>query len=423
MRLIPDDRTQRWLALGNLVNMAGTGATLSALVIFLAQVKHLPLAQAASLLTVSGLVGVLGAVPLGQLSDRCGPRAVAIGAELVCAAATCVLLLAGNVWICALALATKQLATSGNTAARATLMGKLVPPERRAALRAYQRSVTNVGFTVGALGSGLVLASDSTAAIYALLGVDAVTFCFSAFATARLPRVDRGSRGRGLAADALSDPGYVSVAALNALHSLNRSVVSVGIPLWVIYGSSLPRWAVSAAMILNTTVIVVLQVPLSKQAEDVRRSGRALLTGGLCTAVGCAALALGATLPTAAVWLLFVLACLTLALGEILGAAAGWTLSYDLAPDELLGQYQGLWQLIADGSSKAAGPAVIGGAVAVGSLGWTALAGGCALLAVASPPIVSWAPTRTRRHRTAKNTGPGVAAEAAVAERHRAEPT
>lgn len=407
MRLIPEDRTQRWLALGNLVNMVGTGATLSALVIFLAQVKHLPLAQAASLLTVSGLVGILGAVPLGQLSDRCGPRAVAIGAELVCAAATCALLLAGNVWMCALALAVKQLATSGNTAARATLMGKLVPPERRAALRAYQRSVTNVGFTVGALGSGLALAADSTAAIYALLGVDAATFCFSAFATAQLPPVDRGSRGRGIAADALSDPGYLSVAALNAVHTLNRAVVSVGIPLWVVYGSSLPRWAVSAAMILNTTAIVVLQVPLSKQAEDVHRSRRALLAAGLCTAVGCAALAVGRASPTVVVWLLFIAACLTLALGEILGAAAGWTLSYDLAPDELLGQYQGLWQLVADGSSKAAGPAVIGWAVAVGPLGWTTLAGGFALVAVVSPPIVDWAPPRTRRHRAAQQLGPG----------------
>lgn len=161
-------------------------------------------------------------------------------------------------------------------------------------------------------------------------------------------------------------------------------------------------------------MLVVLQVPLSKRAEDVRRSRRALLTGGLCTAVGCAALALGRTLPTAAVCLLFVVACLTLALGEILGAAAGWTLSYDLAPDELLGQHQGLWQLIADGSSKAAGPAVIGWAVAVGSLGWTAPAGGFALLAVASPAIVSWAPTPTRRHRTAEQTGPGVVTDGSI---------
>jgi MFS family permease len=403
MRLLPEEHAQRWLALGNLVNMAGTGATLSALAIFLAQVKHLPLAEAASLLTISGLAGVLGAVPLGQLSDRLGPRAVAIGAEVVCAFSTFALLLATNAWFCGLALTIRQLATSGNTAARATLMGKLVRPDRRAALRAYQRSVTNVGFTVGALGAGLALATNSTRAMYALLVADAVTFCFSAFATSRLPQVDRGSRGRGLAADAFSDTGYLSLAVLNAAHNLNQSVVYVGIPLWVVYGSSLPHWAVSAAMLINTTVAILFQVPLSKHAENLRRARWVLLIGGLCVAAGCAMLAAGTIVPTAEVWLLFVLACLALGFGGILSAAAGWTLSYDLAPEDLLGQYQGVWQLIADGSSKSVGPAIIGWAMAVGPLGWTAQAGGFALAAAASPAIVNWAPRRTRKRRPAGN--------------------
>ncbi|GGL05198.1 MFS transporter [Sphaerisporangium melleum] len=406
MRLIPEDRVQRWLAVGNLVNMAGTGAALSTLVVFLARAKHLELSQAAALLSVSGLIGVLGAVPLGQLSDRYGPRSVAIGTELTCAAATCALLLAWDVWVCALALTVKHLATSGNTAARATLMGKLVPPERRTALRAYQRSVTNVGFALGALGAGPALASGSTTALYALLAADAVTFCLSAFATARLPQVSRGAHRRRLAADALSDRGYLSMAVLNAAHTLNRAIVSIGVPLWVVYGSPLPHWAVSAAMMLNTSIIVVLQVPLSKQAEDIRGSRRALLIAGLCTAVGCGMFAVGGILSTAAVWPLFVVACLALAFGEILGAAAGWTLSYDLAPDDMLGQYQGVWQLVADGSSKAAGPAVIGWAVAAGALGWSALAAGFTAVSVVSPAAAGWASTRTRRHRAARRAEP-----------------
>jgi MFS family permease len=401
MRFVPADRTQRWLALGNLVNMTGTGASLSALVVFLAQAKHLPLAQAASLLSVGGLIGVLGAVPLGQLSDRYGARIVAITAELVCAVATCGLMVSRNMWSCALALAIKQLATSGNTAARSTLMGKLVPPKQRAALRAYQRSVTNVGFSLGALGSGFALAADNTAALYVLLALDAATFCFGAFATAKLPEASRGAKGRGLAADALSDPGYLSVALLNAVHTLNRAVVSIGIPLWVVYGSRLPHWAISAAMILNTVVVVGLQVPLSGQAKDVRGARGSLLMAGALTASGCAALAAGGASSGYALWMFLSVACLTLSLGEILGAAAGWTLSYDLAPDELLGQYQGVWQLIADGASKAAGPALIGWTVAAGPLGWSVLAGGFAMVAGSSPANVSWAKPRTRKHRTA----------------------
>jgi MFS family permease len=414
-RLVPRDRSQRWLAFGNLVNMTGTGATLSALVVFLATVKHLPLTQAAALLTTSGLVGVAGALPLGQFSDRYGARAMAIATELACTAATVLLIVVSGVWLLAVCLAVRQLATSANTAARATLMGRLVPAEELVRLRAYQRSVTNVGFSLGALLSAAAMAAGSPNALRALLALDAATFCFSAAATAKLPRVGSGVRRPGLAKDAMSDIGYVSASTLNAVHTLNRSVVSLGIPLWIVYASHLPHWAVAAALILNTVMVIWLQVPVSPHAESVSACRRSLLTAGLLTAVGCAALAAADTvrdeLPLT--WTLLVAACLVLSLGEVLGAAAGWTLSYELANQPLLGQYQGLWQLLSDTASKAAGPAVIGWALASGPIGWTTLATVFALTGAASPPVVSWAARRPRVrpvHGSAPSPAPAAAA-------------
>ncbi|MEU3526788.1 MFS transporter [Streptomyces sp. NPDC038707] len=399
MPLLPAGRDQRWLAVGNLVNMTGTGATLSALVVFLAEVRHLPLAQATALLTASGLIGVVGAVPLGQAGDRYGARGVAVVTELVCAASMVALTVAPGAWGCALCLAVRQLATSGNTAARATLMGRVVPPGERSALRAYQRAVTNVGFSLGALLSAAAMTAGGRAALYGLVLLDAATFCFGAYATSRLPGAGRGVRRPGLAGDALRDRGYVSVSLLNAVHTLNRSVVSLGIPLWVVYASGLPRWTVSGAMILNTCAVILLQVPLSGQARDIARSRRSLLWAGLLTAAGCAALAAAGTLRErpSLVWPLFVAACLVLAVGEILGAAAGWTLSYELAPDEFLGQYQGVWQLVADASAKAAGPALIGWALAAGPAGPAGLAGAFLLTGAVSPAVVGRAERRRRR--------------------------
>lgn len=83
--------------------------------------------------------------------------------------------------------------------------------------------------------------------------------------------------------------------------------------------------------------------------------------------------------------------------GEILGAAAGWTVSYDLAPERLLGHYQGMWQFLADGSSKVAGPVAVG---------WAALAAGFAALAASSPPLVTWSAAHAR-----SAAGPPPAAE------------
>lgn len=395
-RLIPRDHDQRWLAIGNLVNMSGTGATLSALVVFLATVKSLPLAQATALLTVSGLVGVVGAVPLGRLSDRYGARRMAILTELVCAAAIALLIVVNGTWPLAACLAVRQLATSANTAARATLMGRLVSAEERVRLRAYQRSVTNVGFSLGALLSAAAMSMDSPDAVYPLLALDAATFVFSAVATAKLPDVGRGARRPTPAKGALRDAGYLGTSMLNALHTINRSVVSLGVPLWIVYASRLPHWTVPAALILNTGMVIWLQVPLSPRAEGIAACRRALLTAGLLTAAGCAALAAAEKLHAEPplVWTLLLLGCVVLAVAEILGAAAGWTLSYDLASASMLGQYQALWQFLGDGASKVAGPAAIGWALAGGPPGWAALAAAFALTGAASPPVVRWAAVR-----------------------------
>lgn len=403
--LLPSDRTQRWLALGNLVNMTGTGATAAVLVVFLAHTKELPLAQASSLLAVSGLVGVVGSVPVGWLSDRVGARLTAITTELVCASATVVVLVADSTWTLVAGLAIRQLSTSGNSAARAALMGALVPPDQRTRLRAYQRSVTNIGFAVGGAASALALATNSGAALAVVLAADAATFCFSAYATSRLPDAGRTSTRRGLALNVLTDRGYLTVGALNAAHALNRAAVSLGLPLWIVYGSTLPDWTISAAMVLNTVLVIVLQVPLSRSAHDVAGARRTLLAAGGFTALGCTALAGGGIASAGPEWAFLAAACVTLTFGEILGAAAGWTLSYELAPPERFGEYLGTWQLMADGSAKIVGPVLLGWAVAIGPAGWTILAAGFAITAMASPLVITRSTASRREPATARAPG------------------
>lgn len=397
-RLLPREPSLRWLAVGNLVNMTGTGASLAALVVYLAYVKHLPLPEATSILTAAGLIGVLGAVPVGHLSDRYGARRTAVVAELVCALAVIALLPLTAPWLLAAALAVRQLAVSGNTVARAALMGRLVTSAQRVELRAYQRSVSNVGFAVGALLAGVAIGRGGAGALYALLLFDALTFVFAAYATTRLPRsadtILAAANGAASttppqARVVLPDYSYVSAAVLNAGHALNLAVVSVGLPLWIVYLSPLPSWAASLALGLNTVLIVLLQVPLSRHARELSQASRTLAVAGLLTAVGCAALGAGSSAGVGLGWVAFLLACSALAVGEVLGSAAGWALSYDLAPDHLVGRYQGVWQLTADGVTKAAGPAIMGAAVGAGSLGLGALAAAFGVLAGVTPVSIS----------------------------------
>jgi MFS family permease len=392
-RLLPEAPAERWLALGNLVNMIGAGATLTSLTVYLATDKGLTVGWAGAVLAVAGAIGLTGAIPLGHLGDRRGPRGVAAATEIICAAAIVGLLLARQSWLIAVCLGIRQFAISGNGAARGALMGTLVTPERRTALRAYQRSVTNVGFTVGALIAGLAIGSGNATALTAVIAANALTYCFGAYATLRLPTVSPQAGRRSRGTEALTDRGFLVGATVNALQSLNRVVVTVGVPLWIVYASPLPTWSVSAAVILNTVTVVALQVFIARYADTLDRARRALTAGGLFTAAACATLILAPAQGTVWNWTVLATASILLVFGEMTGAAAGWTLSYELAPTHALGQYQGLWQTFADVSTRVAGPGLMAALVAA-SGGWGALAAGFAVVSCVTPPLIRWSERR-----------------------------
>ena len=392
--LLPQDHNRRWLALGNLVNMMGTGASLATLVVFLADVKGLSLALAASVLAAAGLMGILGAAPVGVLIDRSGPKSVAVVTELVCALAVLVLLAApGTVWII-VALTVRQLSVTANTVARATVMGRMGDAEDRVALRAYQRAVTNVGFGAGTVLSAAAVAIGSTEALVAVMCLDAATFGFGALATARLrgtfrPAPRRADEGTGSRSAVLRDWRFVLLALLNAVCSLNGVAASLGISFWVVFASDLPNWAVSASYAINTVLVVLLQVRFSKASSTVHGSATSLRSAGLLAGAFCLLLAFSGALTGWVVWLPFVVATVVITLSEMWQSAAGWTLSYEFADDRLLGKYQAAWHLTNDAVVKALGPLVVGLAVARGAAGFVVLAAAFCLLALVTPAVVS----------------------------------
>jgi len=399
--LLPREHNRRWLALGNLVNMTGTGASLATLVVFLADVKGLSLALAASVLAAAGFVGILGAAPVGVLIDRVGAKIVAVVTEVVCALAVLVLLGApGTVWM-VVALTVRQLSVTANTVARATVMGRMGDAEDRVALRAYQRAVTNVGFGAGTLLSAAAVAIGTTEALVTVMCLDAASFLFGAFATARLhgtfpPGPSRDDESPGSRPTVLRDWRYVLLALLNAVCSLNGVAAGLGVSFWVVYASDLPSWAVSVSYAVNTVLVVLLQVRFSQASATVRGSATSLRSAGLLAGVFCVLLAISGELTGWVVWVPFLVAAVVITVSEMWQSAAGWTLSYEFANDRMLGAYQAVWHLTNDAVVKALGPLLVGLAVAQGAAGFGALATAFCVLALATPAVVS-ALGRSRR--------------------------
>jgi hypothetical protein len=281
---------------------------------------------------------------------------------------------------------------------RATLIAVSLPPARRTPTRAYLRVITNLGIGAGSGVAALALQADTRAAYLALIVLDAGTFVAAAALLRRLPIAAAATPAEpvdGSRLRALTDWPYLTMAALNAVLTLQFGLLEVGVPLWIAGHTHAPRVLVSVVFLLNTAMIVLLQVRATRRVDTVPAAGQAARRAGVLLALSCLVYAAaGGTGAWVAVAVL-VVGGIVQTFGEMLSAAAGWTLSYDLARPDVPGAYQGVFT-----GGFAAGqmlsPLVITvTAIHLGRPGWVILAVIFAVAGTALVPVSRWA-IRTR---------------------------
>jgi MFS family permease len=144
-------------------------------------------------------------------------------------------------------------------------------------------------------------------------------------------------------------------------------------------------------MLVNTVLVVALQVRAAKGTDEPGAAARAFGVGGLLVAASCAAFALALDTPALVAAVLLVGGVALQSLGEVRGQAAAWALSYDLAPEGAHGEYQGVFNTGMSGAMML-GPVLITWLViGHGWLGWAALAALFAVTGLAMAPAVRWA--------------------------------
>src|SRR5436309_14953552 len=72
--LVPEPGPRRVLAVGTLVNAFGFGLVFTSMTLYFTRVLHLSNGLVGLGLTIAGLIGMFGGVPIGHLADRLGPR-------------------------------------------------------------------------------------------------------------------------------------------------------------------------------------------------------------------------------------------------------------------------------------------------------------------------------------------------------------
>lgn len=382
---------QRLLTLAQLSNSVGDGAYYTTSALYFTQVVGLAPARVGLGLTIGWAVGSLAGLPLGRLADRRGPRGTSVLLALATALAVASFTLVGGFLPFVLAACAYAAAQSGLAAARQALLAGLVPTGERTGLLARLQSTLNAGLAVGAGLGGLALHAGTRAAYLTVFAVDAVSFLVCAVLLLGLPRVAsvpvRPRGGLGV----LRDRPYTVVALLNTVLLLRLPLLSLVLPLWITERTGAPAWLVSALFVLNTAAVTVFQVRAARGVSGLVGATRVLRRSGWVMCAACAVFALSAG---ASAWVaagVLVVGAVLQVAAEMGQSAGSWQLSFDLAPTDRVGEYQGLFGTGVT-VARTLGPLVLTALlVEWGTPGWLLLGGLTLAASYAMGPAARWA--------------------------------
>ncbi|MFF5186589.1 MFS transporter [Streptomyces sp. NPDC000345] len=334
----------RLLVLAQLSNSVGDGAYYTTSALYFTQVVGLAPARVGLGLTLGWAFGSLAGVPLGRLADRRGARGTAVLLALATGLAVAAFTVVRGFVPFVLVACGYAAAQSGLAAARQALLAGLVPAGERTGLLARLQSTLNAGLAVGAGLGGLALHAGTREAYTGVFVVDAVSFLVCALLLAGLPRVARAVRVPARArASVLRDRPYTVVALLNTVLLLRLPLLSLVLPLWIVERTGAPAWLVSALFVLNTAVVTVFQVRTARGVTGLDSALRAVRRAGWVMCAACVVFALSAG---ASAWVaagVLVAGAVLQVVAEMGQSAGAWQLSFDLAPADRVGEYQGLF--------------------------------------------------------------------------------
>ncbi|MFG1809636.1 MFS transporter [Streptomyces sp. NPDC049040] len=342
-------RPRRLLALAQLANSVGDGAYYTTSALYFTRVAGLAPVRVGLGLTLAWAVGSLVGVPLGRLADRRGPRGTSVLLALATSAAVGSFLLVQGFVVFVLTACLYASAQSGLAAARQALLAGLVPAGERTGLLARLQSTLNGGLAVGAALGGLALSAGTAAAYRGVLALDAVCFLACALLLVRLPQVaatavePAAGAAKGPHLGVLRDRPYALVAVLNAVLLLRLPLLSLALPLWITERTGAPAWLASGLFVLNTLAVMLFQVRVARAVTGLDTALRVLRGSGLVMFASCAVFAVSAGRSPASAAAILVAGAVLQVVAEMQQSAGSWQLSFDLAPADRMGEYQGFF--------------------------------------------------------------------------------
>ncbi|WP_406195520.1 MFS transporter [Kitasatospora sp. NBC_01560] len=384
LRRPPGGRDGRIMLIAQFLDRAGTGVWAASSVLYFTFVTRLDARQVGLLLGVAAVAGIAGSPLTGQLAERLPVRRLLIGCHLL-RLGTMGLLLVCDGFARLLALMALTCLAERGAKTMEMLFATRAAGARRSTYQALSRSSANAGYALGAGVSALGLAVGTENAYRALILANALSFAVAAALVwrTREPRSttgrvaaagdDPGPRSRTPAPSPWRDGGYLRFVLLDIPMNLDDSVLNVGLPLWLVNHTTAPHAFVPAFLVVNTVLVVVLQLHISARAEGPYRAAGAVGLYGAAMLASCVLLAFGTGGGAWSASAALLVTAMVVTAAELMRSVSSWELAVSLAPDRARASYLGVAGM-SQSVQKSAGPLLLTGAVMpAGPAGWLTL--------------------------------------------------
>jgi MFS family permease len=385
-----DPRPRRQLLAGIALSYLGLGLAVTVSGLYLTDDLHFGVTTVAWCLSAAGTAAIPLAPLAGHVADRFGHAQTYAALLAVQALARVAMLAPHTRTAVGAALIVASAAVPATAASRASTIAA-IGAGRRVAWAARGRAVGNLGYGLGAAIGGIALADATVSAYRLALAASALATGAAALATLGLVTTMRpGPAAGGLEAPwstsrrgVLRDFRYLAATVcLGGILLLYNDILTWALPLWVARSTRAPVWVCSAALIGNTLMVAVFQVRASRRITGLRSAARWAAAASALMALACLLMLGAGRAPEAVAALAIAAAAALLTVGEIIQSASGIVVSYDLAPPDALGVYQGVFAAGYAGVSCIS-PILLGAALSHPHTGWPAV--GLLMLAAGAP--------------------------------------
>lgn len=363
-------RTFLWVSL---LDSTGTGLYLAGATVFFIRIVGLSAVQVGLGLGVAAAAGFLTTVPIGLAADRYGAKRTLIGLQVWLAGAfTALAFVHGFVAFVVVSSLLSMAELSAPPMIQA-VVADISGGTKQVSTMATLRSVRNVGYSAGALIAASLLAVPGVWTFRAVLLGNAVSFLVAAVLLARVRVASRSGARRTARTRRRVDRRFLAVTGLNGILVLHMTLLSVGLPLWVIGHTAAPVALVPILFAVNTVLAVALQVRFARGDGGAERGVRTFRLAAAALVLCCLVLAAA---QIAGMWLavaLLVVATVLLTAGELWQSVTGWEVPVRYAPDGRRGEYLAVFSLGVT-AQNILGPVLLTALIVLGTTGWVILA-------------------------------------------------